>query len=251
VPVPVPPPCDPHRDRALALEDAKLAHRLTRLHDMGYRLLGELRKLFVAMQRAIDQWLCESYHAEMRAVSTLVAVIGQAIEQGVPLPHPLRLDGTSVLIDETTKDPVLATDEVAAIEMPAPLPEKPGLRDAFARRVRFPGWPFPPRDLPSSFLTQRAHTWAVLFSRSESHLYLTLPRTRTRSRRLDADNFPACAAFRPLRRGRSVGLYERRGLRRCDGTPRDGRHGRTYVLALRKRLKGIEGAWHIDRTEGE
>ena len=53
----------------------------------------EIRRHFVGLQATVDEWLCARYQADMKAVTALVAHVGQAVEKAQRLPHPLRLTG--------------------------------------------------------------------------------------------------------------------------------------------------------------
>ncbi|KAJ4458150.1 putative sperm flagellar protein 2 [Paratrimastix pyriformis] len=119
-PAPVAPAFDRQREEALATEDARLQDRLGRLQDMGGRHLSQLRAHMAALQAVLDGWLCAAYQADMKAVSALVAHVGQAIERNQPLPHPLRLSGSELVVDESVLvEPPLELAAAQAPEQPA------------------------------------------------------------------------------------------------------------------------------------
>ena len=81
-------------------ERAKLRRRLAALGRFGYGMLGGVRGGTAELYAQLDTWLGDRLKEESEAGAALVRIMRTAVEEEVPLPHDLQLEGATLVIDE-------------------------------------------------------------------------------------------------------------------------------------------------------
>ena len=63
-------------------------------------MLGSVRGATAELYAQLDAWLGERLKEESEAAAALVRIMRTAVEEELPLPHDLQLEGSKLVIDE-------------------------------------------------------------------------------------------------------------------------------------------------------